>query len=88
MDIFKLHEIKKKELPELDDEFAKEASELACPDSDGEEICDLIDKEFPIESALVPPLVELVVKELRGPEYSPKDEENNAKDDLSEVTVK
>nr|DAH00788.1 MAG TPA: Structural protein [Crassvirales sp.] len=69
-------------------EDAKEASELACPDSNGEEICDLIDKEFPIESALVPPLVELVIKELRGPEYSPKDEENNAKDDLSEVTVK
>lgn len=49
-------------------------------------ICDILDANFPIEDALIPPLIELVVKELRGPEYSPKDEDNNAHDDLDEVT--
>jgi hypothetical protein len=37
---------------------------------------------------LVPPLIELVVKELRGPEYSPEDKGNNAEDDLSNVSMK
>lgn len=59
-----------------------QASELQCPDSDGETVCDLVDRVFPIEDALVPPLIELVVKELAGPVYKPDDEENNAKDDL------
>lgn len=65
-------------------EDAKEASEMACPEENGA-ICKLEDKVFPIEDALVPPLVELVVKELRGPEYSPKDEDNNAHDDLDDL---
>jgi hypothetical protein len=47
-----------------------------------------LDAYFPIESALIPPLIELVVKELRGPEYSPEDKENNADDDLSDVSTK
>lgn len=62
-------------------EDAKEASELACPEESGS-ICKLEDKVFPIEDALVPPLVELVVKELRGPEFMNKDENNNAEDNL------
>lgn len=65
-------------------EDAKEASELSCSE-DGEEICKLEDKIFPIEDALVPVLIELVVKELRGPEYSPKDEDNDARDDLPDA---
>lgn len=65
-------------------EDSKQASEMECPSEDGT-ICRLEDKDFPIEEALVPPLIELVTKELRGPEYAPKDEENNAKDDLDEV---
>ena len=59
-----------------------QASDLQCPDSNGETICDPVDRIFPIEDALVPPLIELVVKELAGPTYKPDDEENNAKDDL------
>lgn len=61
------------------------ASELEC-NEDGK-ICDIIDKEFPIEEALVPPLIELVVKELRQAEYSPADEKNNANDDLDNVAM-
>ena len=60
-----------------------QASDLQCPDDNGETVCNPIDRIFPIEGALVPPLIELVVKELAGPVYNPDDEKNNAKDDLS-----
>lgn len=52
---------------------------LSC---DKSEICDIMDAEFPMESTLVPPLIDLVVKELLDPEYRLGDEANNAKDDL------
>ena len=60
-----------------------QASNLQCPDNNGETICDPIDRTFPIEDALIPPLIELVVKELAGSAYKPDDEANNAKDDLA-----
>ena len=41
--------------------------------------------KFPIENALVPIVVEMVVKELLGAEYRPKDSSNNADDDLSDI---
>lgn len=63
-------------------EDAKEASEMACPEEDGA-ICKLEDKEFPIEDALVPVLVSLVVQELAGPRDSDKDKDNDANDNLS-----
>ena len=60
-----------------------QASDLQCPDNNGETVCNPIDRTFPIEYALVPPLIELVVKELAGSAYKPDDEANNAKDDLA-----
>ena len=65
-----------------------QASDLQCPESNGETTCDLLDRIFPIEDALVPPLIELVVKELLGAEYIKKDEDNNAKDDLPDENRK
>lgn len=65
-----------------------QASDLQCPNSNGETICDPVDRVFPIEDALVPPLIELVVKELAGPTYKPDDEENNAKDDLVNTMIR
>ena len=56
-------------------------SELQCYEDNEEIKCDTLDRVFPIEEALVPPLVELVVKELTGSIYKPNDENNNAKDD-------
>lgn len=69
-------------------EDALAASELQCPDENGDIICDILDRTFPIEDSLVPPMIELVVKELLGAEYRPKDESNDAKDGLSEVATK
>ena len=46
-----------------------------------------MDKNFPIEDALISPLIELVVKELSGAIYKPKDDENNASDDLANLAT-
>lgn len=59
------------------------ASELQCPDGNGDTVCDVLDKTFPIEDSLIPQLVQLVVQELYNPSRSDEDDENNAKDDLS-----
>ena len=64
------------------------ASELQCPDENGDIVCDILDREFPIENALIPSLIQLVVEELTKAEYKPEDKENNSDDDLSEVTSK
>ena len=64
------------------------ASELQCPDENGNTVCDVLDREFPIENALIPPLIQLVVEELTKAEYKPEDKENNSDDDLSEVVSK
>lgn len=69
-------------------ENIESVSDLLCDDSGDSINCDIMDKTFPIEDALVPPIIELVVKELLSAEYIKKDEENNAKDDLPEVTSK
>ena len=61
---------------------AEEASKLECEQS---ESCDILDKEFPLEDAIIPPLIELVVKELSGAIYKPEDSENNATDDLANL---
>ena len=68
-------------------ENAKEVSGLTC-DGDEGTACDFLDRTFPIEEALVPPLIELVVNELRKAEYAPSDEENNADDNLDEANTK
>lgn len=65
-----------------------QASDLQCPDDNGDIICNSIDRTFPIEDALIPPLIELVVKELTNSIYKPDDESNNAKDDLANKMTK
>lgn len=67
-------------------EDIKEASELECNETSP--ICELLDREFPIEDSLVPLIVELVIKELRAALYMPSDEINNANDNLDEMNVK
>ena len=63
-------------------ENAEKASELECGTSD---ICDILDKEFPIEDSLISPLIEVVLKELAGPAWKPQDDTNNASDDLANL---
>lgn len=67
-------------------EKAMEAAALQCPDEEGNTICDIRDMEYPLEEGLIPPVVELIVKELGGEKYAPADNENNANDDLERLS--
>lgn len=65
-------------------EEPEKAAELEC--NRDKSTCDPMDMKFPLEEALIPQVVELVVRELSRPEYLPEDKQNNADDGLSEVT--
>ena len=65
---------------------SREAFEHRCVSEN--ESCDILDSNFPIEDALVPPLIELVLKELLGAEYRPNDNKNDANDNLEGLSVK
>ena len=60
------------------------AAELSC-EEDGASPCDIIDTDFPLEDALIPQCINLVLKDLLGAAWRPKDDQNNAKDDLSDM---
>lgn len=64
-------------------EEPEKAAELECNKEKG--ACDILDMKFPLEEALVPQVIQLVVKELSGAIYKPEDSENNANDDLSNI---
>lgn len=63
-----------------------EAAGLLCDEEGTPTPCDVLDAEFPIREHLVPPLIELVVKELSGSKYQPIDKKNDASDNLPEMT--
>lgn len=50
--------------------------------------CDIMEQKFPLEEALVPSCIELIVRELLGSKYMPEDKDNNAKDDLPQTADK
>ena len=66
-------------------ENAEEASELECDVT--EENCDLLDRDFPLEDALIAPLIELITRELSPSIAAPEDKEHNADDNLSQPAV-
>lgn len=61
-------------------EKASDVSKLSCDINDQ---CDALHNECPIEEALVVPLVELVIKELLGAAYRPKDSTNDSSDNMT-----
>jgi len=63
-------------------EDAEAASEYSC-ENKGDSKCDIMERDFPIEDALIAPLIELIVKELSPIITAPEDETNNANDDLT-----
>lgn len=64
----------------------KEVTKYQCDTTNN--LYNIMESDFPIEDALVPPLIELVVKELSNAIYKPEDTENNAHDDLEGLAVK
>lgn len=49
------------------------------------DLCNPMEVEFPLEDNLLPLVMQYVVKDLTGGIYKPKDDENNADDDLSKL---
>ena len=66
-------------------EDSAKASELQCDEN--EEQCDVMERNYPLEEALVPPVLELVLKDLGGAKYQSVDNSNNANDDLSDIAA-
>ena len=64
-------------------EEPEKAAELECNKEKG--ACDILDMKFPLEEALVPQVIQLVVRELSGAIYKPEDSENNSNEDLSNI---
>lgn len=65
---------------------ARTVAEYQCVDNEG--LCNSLENDFPLEDALIPPVIELTVKELSGSIYRPNDSQNNAHDDLEGLAVK
>lgn len=61
------------------------AEELSCSDED--KSCDILDRAFPLEEALIPSVIEATVKFLLSGLYKPQDTENNANDDLATLAL-
>ena len=51
------------------------------------ELCNPMEVTFPLEDNLLPLVMQYVVKDLTGGIYKPKDDENNADDDLSKLAA-
>ena len=68
-------------------EDAKTAAEYQCDKTEeGVDKCiDKLDLNYPIEEALIEPLIEYVVKIMSGYIYRPKDNVNNSNDDMSDL---
>lgn len=62
----------------------EEATKMLC-DKEGCCCTDINEERFPLEDALVPELIEMIIRELATGIYHPTDNKNNAKDDLSDI---
>jgi hypothetical protein len=61
----------------------KAASDLKCDLTTLE--CDIMERKFPLEDALIPVLTELILKELAPSIYKPDDTTNDAKDNNGDL---
>ena len=68
-------------------EDSEEAAKLECEGVGEETTCDIMDKTFPIDSDLIPQVIQLIVKELQGASIRPQDNINNANDDLADIAT-
>ena len=68
-------------------EYSSQLVGLMCDNSGDTAVCDIMDMQYPLEEALIPVVIELIVKELSAFKYQAKDDTNDAKDDLSEIAA-
>lgn len=70
----------------FDDVEKATALEGNCNDSSsGQDNCDPLDNAFPLEEALLPQLLDYLLRQTIGAAYRPEDPQNNANDDLSSI---
>ena len=62
-----------------------EASKLSCDNDGNDTSCDTLEAEFPIRDYLVPILLEMCIKDITGAAYKPKEDTNDAKDNLADI---
>lgn len=77
--------INKMKVTALFDDIEK-AAELSCEDCSGNNelhACDIEDKEFPLDAAYIPLLMKYVTQEITAAAWNPRDDSNNASDDIS-----
>lgn len=65
----------------------EEAAKLSCDGDGNGNGCDILSMDFPLEEALIPSCIELIVQELIGSRYAPEDKSNDAKDNLGDAAV-
>lgn len=58
----------------------EEAEKLTCCE---EKNCDILDRDFPLEEALIELLIQMEVQDLSGQRYMPTDKTNNNDDDMA-----
>lgn len=62
----------------------EKAAEMACDDECCvDSACDIEDREFPLDAGYIPLLMKYVTVEITGAAWQPRDDKNNANDDLS-----
>ena len=65
----------------------EKASELACDDNGDKIVCDEMERDFPLEVALVPDLIARVVKDALGMAWRASDGKNDASDSLADIAT-
>lgn len=63
----------------------EKAMELECEDAG--KVCDIMQKDFPLEVALIPDLIARVVRDILGTAWRAADQSNDARDDLSDIAA-
>lgn len=62
----------------------EKVAEMECDDCCNTQICDIEDREFPLDAGYIPLLMKYVTQEITAAAWQPRDDTNNANDDLSE----
>lgn len=63
-----------------------EASKYVCDDNCNINSCDIYDRVFPLSSDFLPTLMQKVVRDITNAAWQPRDDKNNAADDLAALS--
>lgn len=74
--------LSKLRLTALFDDIEK-AAEQQCDECCDTTICDIEDRQFPMDNSLLPALMQAVTKEITAAAWQPRDDSNDASDDLA-----